>query len=145
MYNHRLRWQDKRNCSPSYKQSGMTSYAALSDTVPLSTGDQPPGKNLSRCQFFQRLILMMTLETWMEWWSNSQNELQHTRHKTEFSLNLLVRTELIHLLILSMYLRWHAPLLFKINKPGIQAARILCLCKILVNSPFCESQTVHCP
>ena len=35
--------------------------------------------------------------------------------------------------------------IFKVNKPGIQADRILCLCKSLAYSPFLESQTVHCP
>ena len=37
------------------------------------------------------------------------------------------------------------PCIFKVNKPGIQADRILCLCKSLAHSPFWESQTVHCP
>ena len=45
---------------------------------------------------------MMTLETRMEWLSNGRNELQHARHETESSLNLLVRTKLNHLLILSI-------------------------------------------
>ena len=45
---------------------------------------------------------MTTLETWMEWLSNGRNELQHARHETESSFNLLVRTELNHLLILSI-------------------------------------------
>ena len=34
---------------------------------------------------------------------------------------------------------------FKVNKPGIQADRILCLCKVLAHSPFWESSTTHCP
>ena len=33
----------------------------------------------------------------------------------------------------------------QIKKSGIQADRILCLCKILAYSPFWESQTVHHP
>ena len=37
-----------------------------------------------------------------EWLSSGQNELQQVKHKTESSLNLLVRTELNHLLILSI-------------------------------------------
>ena len=37
------------------------------------------------------------------------------------------------------------PCIFKVNKPGIQADRILCHCEILAYSPFWESQTVHCP
>ena len=33
------------------------------------------------------------------------------------------------------------PCVFKVNKPGIQADGILCLCKILAYSPFLESQS----
>ena len=43
---------------------------------------------------------MMTLETQMEWLSDGRNELQQVRRETESSLNLLVRTELNHLLII---------------------------------------------
>ena len=35
-------------------------------------------------------------------------------------------------------LRWHTPLYFQCQQPGIQANRILCLCKILAYSPFWE-------
>ena len=42
-------------------------------------------------------------------------------------------------------LRWHATLYFKVNKPGIQAGRLLCLVEIIAHSPFLESQTVHAP
>ena len=42
-------------------------------------------------------------------------------------------------------LRWHAPLNFKSNKPGVQADRLLCLCKRLAHIPFWESSTIHCP
>ena len=37
------------------------------------------------------------------------------------------------------------PVTFKVNKPGIQADRLLCLVKILVHRQFWESSTVHCP
>ena len=37
------------------------------------------------------------------------------------------------------------PCIFKVDKPAIQVHRILCLCKLLVHSPFWESSTVHCP
>ena len=37
------------------------------------------------------------------------------------------------------------PCIFKVNKPGIQADRLLRLVKILAHSPFLESQTVHAP
>ena len=43
---------------------------------------------------------MMTMETQMEWLSDGRNELQQVRRETESSLNLLVRTELNHLLII---------------------------------------------
>ena len=43
---------------------------------------------------------MTTLETPMEWLSDGRNKLQQVRREIESSLNLLVRTELNHLLIL---------------------------------------------
>ena len=43
----------------------------------------------------------------------------------------------------SLLLRWQV--IFKVNKPGIQANGILCLLKILAHSPFWESEIVHCP
>ena len=40
-------------------------------------------------------------------------------------------------------LRWQGTLCFKVNKPGIQADRILC--KLLAHSPFWDPSSVHCP
>ena len=37
------------------------------------------------------------------------------------------------------------PVTFKVDKPGIQADRLLCLVKILAHGQFWESSTVHCP
>ena len=37
------------------------------------------------------------------------------------------------------------PVTLKVEKPGIQADRFLCLAKLLVHNQFWESQTVHCP
>ena len=37
------------------------------------------------------------------------------------------------------------PVTFKVNKPGIQADRLLCLVEILAHRQFWESSTVHCP
>ena len=37
------------------------------------------------------------------------------------------------------------PVTFKVDKPGIQADRLLCLVKIVANSQFWESSSVHCP
>ena len=37
------------------------------------------------------------------------------------------------------------PVTFKVNKPGIQADRLLYLVKILAHRQFWESSTVHCP
>ena len=37
------------------------------------------------------------------------------------------------------------PVTLKVDKPGIQADRFLCLAKLLARNQFWESQTVHCP
>ena len=37
------------------------------------------------------------------------------------------------------------PVTFKVDKPGIQADKLLCLVKLLVHRQFWESSTVHCP
>ena len=37
------------------------------------------------------------------------------------------------------------PVTFKVDKPGIQADRLLRLVKLLAHSQFWESSTVHCP
>ena len=36
-----------------------------------------------------------------------------------------------------------SPVFFKVDKPRIQADRLLCLIKLLVNSEFWESSSVH--
>ena len=37
------------------------------------------------------------------------------------------------------------PVTLKVDKPGIQADRFLCLATLLARNQFWESQTVHCP
>ena len=37
------------------------------------------------------------------------------------------------------------PVTLKVDKPGIQVDRFLCLAKLLACNQFWESQTVHCP
>ena len=34
----------------------------------------------------------------------------------------------------------HSPVFLRVNKPGVQADRIFCLCKLLAHSPFQELQ-----